>query len=226
MLEKDFEKLGDIMKKIVLIGGGGHCKVIIDIIRSTAEYEIIGITDKNNIGQKVLGVPIIGDDEILEELKNKGVDYAFICVGAIDNIQKRWGIYDKLKEIGFKMPILIHRDAIVSRYALIEEGTCVMPGAIVNSCAYIGKNCIINTSSVIEHDCVIEANTHVSPKAVLGGEVKIGENSHIGMGSTIIQGIRIGNNVTIGAGAVVINDIPDNSVAVGVPAKVVRTKQL
>ncbi|HHU17969.1 MAG TPA: acetyltransferase [Clostridiales bacterium] len=214
------------MKKIVLVGGGGHCKVIIDIIRSIAEYEITGITGKHNIGQGILGIPVIGDDEILKDLRNNGVDYAFICIGAIDNIQTREKIYYRLKEIGFKIPVLIHRHAIVSPYASIEEGTCVMPGAVVNPSAYIGKNCIINTSSVIEHDCVIEDNTHISPKSVLGGGVKVGKNSHIGIGSTIIQGIKIGNNVTIGAGAVVIDDIPDNSIAVGVPARVIKTKQL
>jgi len=212
------------MKKIILIGAGGHCKVIIDIIKSTNEYEIVGITDKNIKGS-LLETPIIGDDIILEKLYESGVEYAFVCLGAIKDFSVRNKLYQMLKNIGFKVPILIHKNAIISKYASIGEGTCVMPGAIVNPGANIGENCIINTGSIIEHDCKLENNIHISPKVCLGGGVKIGNNSHVGIGSTVIQGITIGNNVTIGAGAVVINDIQDECVAVGVPAKVIKPKR-
>lgn len=210
-------------KKIVLLGAGGHCKVIIDIIKSTNEYEIIGITDKNIKGA-LTGVPIIGDDSTLEELYKSGVEHAFICLGAIDNLSVRNKLYNMLKTIGFKIPILIHKDTIISQNVSIGEGTCIMPGVIVNSGVYIGENCIINTGSIIEHDCKIENNTHISPKVCIGGGVKIGYNSHIGIGSNVIQGICIGNNVTIGAGAVVINNLKDNCTAVGVPAKPIKFK--
>lgn len=212
------------MKKIILIGAGGHCKVIIDIIKSTNEYEIIGITD-NNVKGSIFDIPIIGDDTILESIHNEGVNYAFIAIGALSNINIRNNIYTKLKNIGFKLPVLIHKNAIISQLLSIEEGTCVMAGAIVNAGVNVERNCIINTGSVIEHDCNIGYNTHISSNVSIGGSVNIGCNSHIGIGSSIIQEINIGNNVTIGAGSVIINDINDFSLAVGVPAKVIKIKK-
>jgi UDP-perosamine 4-acetyltransferase len=212
------------MKRIVLIGAGGHSKVIIDIIKSRNEYDIVGITDKFN-RENVLNIPIIGDDNILDKLYNDDVKYAFICIGALGNMSVRNVIYNKLKNIGFKLPVLIHKSAIVSNYVNIDEGTCVMPGAIINPEVHIGKSCIINTGSIIEHDCIIGDNVHISPGVKLAGGVKIGNNSHVGIGSSIIQNKVIGNNVTIGAGAVVIKNIANDSVAVGVPTKIVKIKK-
>ena len=213
------------MKKIILIGGGGHSKVIIDIIRSNNEFEIVGITEKSSKLSKVSDIPILGDDSILKELFHKGVEYAFLCIGISKDIYLRNRLYEKIKNIGFKIPTLIHRQAIVSPYAKIGQGTCVMAGAIINSHAQIGVNSVINTGSIIEHDCIVGDNTFISPGAILAGNVIVKNNSFIGMGSKIIEGKTIGNNVTIGAGAVVIDDIPDNCTAVGVPAKVIKKKE-
>ncbi|WP_238883207.1 acetyltransferase [Clostridium sp. YIM B02551] len=212
------------MRKIVLIGAGGHCKIIIDIIKSRGLYEIVGITDKSEIDKKILDIDVIGDDSVLEEIFETGVEYAFICIGGISDLNIRNIIYNKLKKIGFKIPILIHKNAVISPYARIGEGTCVMANAVINADANIGCNCIINTSCVIEHDCNIDDNSHISPGTSLAGGVRIGYNSHIGIGATIIQSINIGNNVTVGAGSVVIEDIVDNTVAVGVPAKIIKYK--
>ena len=213
------------MEKIVLVGAGGHCKVIIDIIKSVGEYDIIGVTDTTFRGQKlVLDIPIIGDDSILKKLYNDGVKNAFVCIGALQNIRLRDKIYNKLKDIGFNIPVLIHKDAIVSSYATIAFGTCVMPGAIINPGVSIDENCIINTGVVIEHDCKIQRNTHISPKACIAGGVKVGHDTHVGMGSCIIQALHIGNNVIIGAGAVVINNVVDNVVTVGVPSKIIKRR--
>lgn len=213
------------MKKIVLIGGGGHCKVIIDIIKNIREYDIVGITEKKIDADKVLDVPIIGDDNVLKNTYKSGVEYAFISLGAIDNVKLREKLYKKVKNIGFKVPKLIHKSAVVSPYAKIGEGTCVMAGAVINAGVKVGNNSIINTGSIIEHDCIIGDNVQISPGAILAGNIKVKNNSLIGMGSNIIQGVTIGENVTIGAGAVVINDILDNLVAVGMPAKIIRKKE-
>lgn len=212
------------MKKIILIGAGGHCKVIIDIIKSMDEYEIVGITDIKASG-KLLDIPIIGNDTILQGAYDSGVDHAFIGIGALYDINMRNIIYSKLKNIGFKLPALIHKDSIISPYAHIGDGTCIMAGAVVNASSYIGENCIINTGSVIEHDCIVEGNSHISPNVSIGGGTRIGCNTHIGIGTSVIQGIAIGDNVTVGAGAVVIDDIPDNVVSVGVPAKIIKVKK-
>jgi len=172
----------------------------------------------------VLDVPIIGDDSILEELYNKGIKNAFLCVGALDNIKIRDKIYKNLKAIGFNIPTLIHKNAMVSPYANIAVGTCVMSGAIVNPGTYIEENCIVNTGAVVEHDCKVGRNTHISPKACIAGGVEVGCNTHIGMGSSIIQALHIGNNVTIGAGAVVLENIVDDVVAVGIPSKIIKRR--
>ncbi|KAI3345911.1 acetyltransferase [Clostridium botulinum] len=211
------------MKKIIIIGAGGHCKVIIDIIKSINKYEIVGIID-NNVKGHILGIPIIGDDNILKEVYEENIRDAFIAIGSLGNLKFRNVIYNKLKNIGFNLPILVHKTAIVSPFAKIQEGTCIMARATINPSAQIGKNCIINTGSVIEHDCFIGNNTHVSSNVSMGGEVKVGANTHIGIGSCIIQGKIIEDNVTIGAGAVVVDNIKKDSIAVGIPAKVIKVK--
>lgn len=213
------------MEKIVLIGAGGHCKVIIDIIKSTNEYEIVGIIDREQNSDSILNVPIIGNDSKLKKIYDSGIHNAFICIGALNNINLRNVIHNNLELIGFKFPVLIHKNSIVSEFAYIESGTCVMAGAIINAGSYIGKNCIVNTGCIIEHDCKIGNNTHISPNVSIAGGTTVGDNTHVGIGSSIIQGIILGNNVTIGAGAVVINNIDDNGLAVGVPAKVIKFKE-
>lgn len=212
------------MEKIVLVGGGGHCKVIIDIIKSNNQYEILGITDVTGIGDKILDIPVIGDDSTLHELYNKGVKNAFVCIGAINNIKIRDKIFNKLKSIGFNIPKLIHKEATISNYSKVHDGTCVMAGAVINPGTIIGENCIVNTGAVIEHDCFIGRNTHISPKSCILGGVKVGENSHIGAGSTILQGVSIGDDVVIGSGAIVLKDIENSVTAVGVPAKIIKSR--
>lgn len=212
------------MKKIVLIGAGGHCKVIIDIIQSNNEYEIIGITNKNNGVSKIYDIPIIGNDDLLKQCLDSGVEFAFIALGGLEDSKIRNKLFNIVKAIGYKIPILIHPKAIVSLNSDIEEGTCIMPGAIINSGVSIGKNCIINSGAVIEHDCIIGHNTHISPNVSIAGGVRIGNDTHIGIGSSVIQNLRIGCNVTVGAGAVVLDNIKNNAVAVGIPAKIIKMK--
>jgi UDP-perosamine 4-acetyltransferase len=211
------------MEKIILVGAGGHCKVIIDIIKSNGKFEIVGITDKEvSPGNNILGVPIIGDDSVLPDVYKSGVRNAFVCIGALNNLKVRDKIQKNLNNIGFETPILIHPKAIVSPFAKIKSGTCVMAGAVINPGTTIAENCIINSGAVIEHDCNIGRNVHISPRACICGGVSIKEHSHIGAGSTIIQSINIGREVKIGAGAVVISDIGENVTAVGIPAKVIK----
>lgn len=207
-------------KDIILIGGGGHAKVIIDVIRSTNQYNIIGICDRYT--GELEGIPILGRDEILPKLYDQGIKNAFICVGALGNPQIRWNLYKYLKDIGYSLPVLIHRTAYVASSATIEEGTCIMPGVIINPGVQVGKMAIINTASIIEHDCKVGDNTHISPGACLCGNVRVGANTHVGAKSVINQGMSIGNDVMIGSGSVVINNVDCNDLVVGVPA---RTKK-
>ncbi|WP_069650357.1 acetyltransferase [Caloranaerobacter ferrireducens] len=211
-------------EKVILIGGGGHCKVVIDAIKRENRYEIVGITDIRSIGEKVLNVPIIGNDSKLQEIRNSGINKALITLGSIKDNSYRISLYDKVKRIGFSFINVIHPQAIIGEQVFMENGNVILPGVIINACTRIGNNCIINTGSIIEHDCVIGDHVHISPGVKIAGGVKIGKGSFIGIGSTIIQGVKIGNNVTIGAGAVVIEDIPDNAIVVGIPAKNIKYK--
>ncbi|WP_323588665.1 NeuD/PglB/VioB family sugar acetyltransferase [Aliarcobacter butzleri] len=186
-------------EKIVLIGGGGHCHSVIDVIEQENRYEIIGIVDtKENIGKKVLDYKIIACDDDLETIflscKN-----ALITVGQIESNKIRVKIYNNLKQIGFNLPVIISPLAYVSNHSSIEEGTIIMHHALVNANAKIGKNCIINTKALIEHDCVIGDNCHISTASILNGGVRVKENSFFGSNATSKQSIEIDGFIKAGS---------------------------
>lgn len=213
-------------KKIILIGGGGNCKVVISIFKKIDNFEIVGIVDnKDKVGNFVSDVKLIGTDDDLKNIYKSGIHYALITVGSIGDNTKRYDLFNMVRKIGFIFPIIISQEAIVDESAKIGEGTIIMPGSIINIDSSIGKNCIINTSATVEHDCKIGNHCHIAPGVNISGTVNIGKLSFIGTGATIIQGIKIGENVTIGAGSVIIRDIPDNVIAVGNPAKIIKSKK-
>ncbi|EDP73500.1 acetyltransferase [Hydrogenivirga sp. 128-5-R1-1] len=189
--------------EILLIGGGGHCKSVIDVIEQENKFKIAGIVDtKEKIGEKVLGYKIIASDEDLEIL-SKEYKYAFISLGQIDNCEKRKELFKKCKNLGFNLPKVISLYAYVSKYSIIGEGTIVMHGAIINAGAKIGNNCIINSKALIEHDAEIEDNCHISTGAIINGGVKVKECSFIGSNATTKQYITIPKNSFIKAGSIV-----------------------
>jgi UDP-perosamine 4-acetyltransferase len=212
-------------KKIVLIGGGGHCKVVISILKKLENFEIVGIVDNYKAGSLISGIKIIGSDDDLKDIYKSGIHYALITVGSTKDNTKRYKLFNMVREIGYKFSVIISPEAIVDKSVRIDEGTVIMPGSIINIGSSIGKNCIINTGAIIEHDCKIGDHCHIASGVNIAGTVNIGELSFIGIGATIIQGIKIGKNVTIGAGSVVIKDIPDNVIAVGNPAAIIRSKK-
>ena len=212
-------------KKIVLIGGGGHCKVVISILKKINNFEIAGIVDNYKSESFISGIKIIGTDDDLKDIYKSGIHNALITVGSIKDNTKRYRLFNMAKEIGYKFPVIISLEAIVDESVKIGEGTVIMPGSIINIDSSIGKNGIINTGSIIEHDCKIRNHCHIAPGVHISGAVNIGELSFIGIGATMIQGIKIGRNVTIGAGSVILKDIPDNVIAVGNPAKVINNKK-
>lgn len=208
------------MKEIILVGGGGHCKVVVSIIKKLKEFKIIGISDlPHNVGKEILGIKIKFTDDELERIYSSGVKYAFVTLGSVGDPSKRIRLYEKLKKIGYTLPVIISPDAVVSEKVSIGEGSVIMPGVIINPSVKIGRNVIINTGAIIEHDVVIEDHVHIAPGVVLSGGVYIAEGAHIGTGASIIQNIKIGRGSIIGAGAVVVKDIPDGVVAKGVPAR-------
>lgn len=208
------------MEDIILVGGGGHCKSVIDTIINSNLYNIYGIIDiKDNVGKKVCGIKVIDCDENLSIYRKKGIKNAFITLGSIGNTSIRRNLYQLLIKNGFQIPRIIDKTSIVSDRAIIDSGVFVGKGAIINVDSKIGKNSIINSGSIIEHDCILEEFVHISPGVTLCGGVKIGKNSHIGANSTIIQFKNIGENVIIGAGSIVVKDINSNTKAFGNPCR-------
>ena len=186
-------------EKIVLIGGGGHCRSVIDVIEQEDKYDIIGIVDKKeNIGKDVLGYEIIGCDDDLQAIFQTYKN-ACITVGFIKSNALRVKLFTMSKEIGFNLPVIISPLAYVSKHSLIEEGTVVMHHACINANAKIGKNCIINTKALIEHDCIVEDNCHISTASVLNGGVIVKENTFFGSNTTSKQGIEIEGFIKAGS---------------------------
>ena len=211
------------MEEIILIGGGGHCRVIIDTILLRKEYKIAGIIDvKEKIGQEIAGIPIIDSDESIERYFKKGIKNCFVSMGSTGSTALRKKLFDTAENARFFFPNIIHPVSLVSASARLGYGNYVAPGAIINTGACIGNNCIINSGAIIEHDCHIEDFTHVASGVTLGGMVNIGKYSHIGAGSSILQGIKIGENSIVGAGSVVVDDIKDSVVACGAPCRKIK----
>lgn len=206
-------------KRILLIGGGGHCKSVLDSIITCGEYDDIGIID-NGSGTGFEGVGVIGNDNDLPMLYKDGWEYAFITVGSVGNTRVRRKLLQLAKDIGFTIPVIVDKTAVIANSSVLGAGTFIGKKAVVNAGSSIGECSIINTGAIVEHDCTIGDFAHISPGAVLCGSVVVGNDSHIGAGTVIRQQIRIGQRVVIGAGSAVVKDIPDDVKAYGVPCKV------
>ncbi|WP_428024986.1 NeuD/PglB/VioB family sugar acetyltransferase [Arcobacter sp.] len=174
-------------EKIILIGGGGHCRSAIDIIERENKYEIAGIIDKKEmIGSNIFDYEIIGCDDDLKVIF-KDIKNALITVGHLYDNKVRVNLYKKLKNIGFSLPTIISPFSYVSKYSFIEEGTIIMHHALVNANVKIGKNCIINSKALVEHDVIIEDHCHISTGTILNGGVFVKANTFIGSNSTSKQ---------------------------------------
>jgi sugar O-acyltransferase, sialic acid O-acetyltransferase NeuD family len=206
--------------KILLIGAGGHCGVVLDMLLSNKEFDVAGIVDiKDRVGSKVLGVPVIGTDSDMPRLFKKGIKNCFVTVGSIGDPRVRVKLCNMAERIGFIFPNLISPRALVSINATLGSGNYIAPGVIINTGADIGSHCIINTGAIVEHDCTIGNFVHLSPGSILSGDVTIGNYSHIGTGSVVIQNLKIGAKVVIGAGSVVAKNIRKGMIAYGNPCK-------
>ncbi|GEN57109.1 acetyltransferase [Halolactibacillus alkaliphilus] len=210
-------------KKILLIGGGGHCKSVLDSLLEINKYVEIGIVDKEEtVGNSVMGVPVVGCDDDLPALFKDGYLYAFVTLGSIGNPMLRIKLFNLLSEIGYEIPVIIDNSAKVSTHAEIKQGVFIGKQSTINAGSLIQKGAIINSGSVVEHDCQIGAFSHIAPGAVLGGEVVVGEHSHIGSNATVKQQIHIGSNSIIGMGSVVLQNIDSNTIAYGNPCRGVK----
>lgn len=208
------------METVVIIGNGGHAKVIIDMFCEAGSYEVVGCTGKDVGTGHVLGVPVLGDDSVLHRLRSEGVRYVFVALG--DNRARKLKSREVI-EAGFEFVNCVSSRAIISRNATLGQGVAVMPGAVVNASAQIGDGAIVNTGATVDHDNFIGDFAHIAPGSNLAGRVQVGEGAFLGTGVRVIPEIKIGAWSVIGAGAVVIHDVPPNATAYGVPA-IVRNR--
>ena len=191
------------MNDIILIGGGGHCKAVIDIIEQEDRFKIIGILDKPELlGTDVLGYEIIGDDSELKIIAKK-CNNVFITVGQIKSALPRIKLFDTVIKLGFTLPTIVSPRAYISHQASIGIGSVIMHDAVVSVSAIIGDNCIINTKSIVEHGSKIGNHCHISTNAVINGGVIVGNGSFIGSGVVTKENIRIDDNFFAKAGVIV-----------------------
>lgn len=198
---------------VIVIGGGGHAKVVIDCILSAGDSVVGILDDALEVGTRVLGIPVLGRVDEWEKFnENK-----FII--AIGNNEVRHVLSER---INADWHTAIHPTATLSKFASVGAGSVIMPHAVVNAEASVGEHCIINTSAVIEHDSVIGNFAHISPAAALAGNVRVGAGTHIGIGASIRNNITVCEGVTVGAGAAVVKNITEKGIYVGVPARRIK----
>lgn len=210
------------MKPILVLGAGGHARVLIDLLRQRG-VDIIGLTDASAAlhGAQVMDVPVLGDDESVFQYDPDQIELACGLGGIRSNAPRRM-LVQRFLEQGYRFPALVHPTAYVGSCVEMGRAVQVMARATVQTGVQLGDNVIVNSASVVEHDCVIGSHVHVATGAILAGGVRVGEGAHIGAGATVLQGIVIGSGCVIGAGAVVIRNVPDGAVAVGVPVRFVE----
>lgn len=205
-----------MIKKLVLVGGGGHCKSVIEAAES-AGYQILGVLDMpEEVGKEILSTKVIGTDDDIPTYVDKAE--FVITVGFIKNPAIRIKLYNKVKEAGGNFATIVASTAHVSKYATIGEGTVVMHQAFVNAGAKVGNNVILNTFSNIEHDAVIGNQCHISTGVMVNGDCKVGDNCFIGSQSVLANGITVGDDIVVGAGSLVRKSIKEEGIYSGNPA--------
>jgi sugar O-acyltransferase (sialic acid O-acetyltransferase NeuD family) len=198
---------------VLVFGGGGHAKAVIDLLLSLDQYTLAGILDDRlSPGTRVLGVPVLGTRALLPILKERGVPMAVNAVGGILDINIRVRIFELLAAAGYEVPSILHPRVTLERSAVVEPGVQVFANAYVGSEAILHEKCMINTGAVVSHDCSIGTYTHIAPGALLAGHVHVGDRSLVGMGVTTAVGVRIGSGVRIGNAAIVLADVPDRTI--------------
>ena len=211
-----------ILDRIVVLGSGGHAKVVIDVVRSAAMFTVAGCVAPKGQEGAIEGVPILGDDSILPSLVDSGIKHAVVAIGD-NNLRLRLG--EKIEALGLSLPPLVSPRAYVAASAALGAGTIIMPHAIVHPCACVGRLCVVNTTAIVEHDCILGDGVHVAPRSVLCGSVRVGDRSFVGAGSTVIPNVQIGSDVLLGAGSVATRDCVSPGTYLGTPARLYLRRQ-
>jgi sugar O-acyltransferase (sialic acid O-acetyltransferase NeuD family) len=207
------------MKSLLILGAGGHGKVVADTAAATGQWKKIAFLDDRHPSLKaVLDLPVLGN---LEDAKKFLLEYDGFCVAIGDN-NLRTRLLKLYLDQGFSSPSLVHPTAYISPSATLGPGCVVFAQGAVNPSTQIGEGCIINTGASVDHDCTVEEGVHLCPGVRLAGEVSVGQHTTLGVSATVIPQVNIGSHVMVGAGSVVVTNIPDHSTVAGVPAKIVQ----
>lgn len=213
------------MKQTALVvGGGGHARVVVDALLRSGRYEQVVLTDSDPAlhGTRLEGMPIVGDESRWPELRASGILDAVVGIGSNE---VRGTLTDRLRAAGFRLLNAIHPASVVAPTVHLGGGIVIMAGAIVNPNTSIGDAVIVNTAASIDHDCVIERDAHLGPGSHLGGSVHVGRSAFVGLGASVIPGVSIGAGAIVGAGAAVVSNVPPHTVVVGVPARPMRPRR-
>ncbi|GJQ61514.1 MAG: acyltransferase [Melioribacteraceae bacterium] len=208
-------------EKIVVIGGGGHAKVITSMIKRAGIFEPVGFTDPEEKPQ-LLGIPYLGTDDKLPELFACGVRHAVIGLGQIKSSRIRRKLVQMADDIGFELPEIIAPGAIINEEVSIGRGTVVMDGVVINSGTTIGEFSIFNTNASVDHDCEIGSFTHIAPGVTFSGSVIAGDDVLIGTGASVIQELTIVSGTILAAGSSLQRSVIKPGIFRGVPAKMIK----
>lgn len=198
-----------VNKPVIVLGAGGHASVLVDMLRSQGVVPLALVAPTADAPRAALaGIPLWHDEEILTHLPDE-VELVN-GIGSLPGNPLRATLFARYRTLGYRFASVVSAQAMVSDYAVLEEGAQVMAGAIIQAGTQIGANSIINTGAIVDHDCWIGGNNHIAPGAVLSGGVSTGDAVHIGTGAMLVQNIKIGSHTVVGAGATVIKDLAPN----------------
>jgi UDP-perosamine 4-acetyltransferase len=203
---------------IIVFGAGGHGRVVIEALRCAGGFSVVAVLDPHR-GGDIDGVPVRGGDDVAEGLRQEGIGHAAVGVGSVGDPSVRRRLHELAVSLGFILPPIVHPGAIVAATARLDSGTFVAAGAVVGPGVRLGEGAIVNSNAVVDHECSVGAFAHIAPGAILSGNVTVGEAAHVGTGSAVMQGVSIGARAVVGAGAAVVADVPDEALALGVPAR-------
>jgi UDP-N-acetylbacillosamine N-acetyltransferase len=210
------------LNDIVIVGAGGHARVVLDVIRLTRAYNPVGFIDSTNPQRwntQHEGLPILGGEDTLTRLRAGGITHAVVAIGGNE---ARMRVAADLVRKDFTLATLIHPGAIVAERVAIGAGTVVFAGAIVNPATRIGANVILNTGCTVDHDCDVGDGAHLAPGVHIAGHVTVGSCALVGVGAAVRPGVKIGSNAVVGVGAAVVSDVADGVTVTGVPAREVK----
>ena len=206
---------------LVIIGAGGHGKVVLDILQTGGKHRVVGFLDADPAlaGTEINGVPVLGPVNQVSRLRQQKIKGAIVAIG--DN-RVRVSYAALLAEHGLELITAIHPAAVIAKSARIGHNVVVAAGAVVAASAIVADSAILNTSCVVDHECELEAGVHICPGALLAGRVRVGAGAFVGLGAKVLPCLSIGKSAIVGAGAVVLKDVPEGSTVVGVPARILR----